>query len=147
MVSLRGTPSVSRLGRMFIARPNGGLWHFWGSGFGRLLNQRRHRRRTTLPNGLAPLQAPTLQRTRYVEVRVARRTPRDAGRSIPVPTATMSDPQQASLHKWGVRLPRRTGRECDHVSHACARGWLYRYQPNINELALAHGVRARSGLS
>jgi hypothetical protein len=33
-VGLRGPPQVPRLGRMFIARPSGGLWHIWGSGFG-----------------------------------------------------------------------------------------------------------------
>jgi hypothetical protein len=31
----------------------------------------------------------------------------------------------------GDRLPRRTGRECEHISHAWPGTWLYRYQPNI----------------
>jgi hypothetical protein len=50
MVLLFTQQPISRLGRMFMARLTGGLWHIWGSGFGRLLSQRgesapRNRRR------------------------------------------------------------------------------------------------------
>jgi hypothetical protein len=58
-----GQPVSSSSGWMFTARPCGGSWHFWGSGFGRLLTTHRESARWSISvhDGIASRQAGSMR--------------------------------------------------------------------------------------
>ena len=54
----------------------------------------------------------------------------------------MGDQQQTPVHKWEIVSQGDQGENAITYRMRVPGGWLYRYQPNIPEPVIEHGVRA-----